>query len=246
MPESSAPELVLVDFDDTLVNTAPRFQNARRELFRLMSEAGFTEAETYRVHHDEVDPVMRKTHGLGPRRMEHSFRATYEVLCAGCSRAVDDDVVQRAVLLGRAVAGTPPVLDGALDALARLAQALPTALYTQSGDAEYQLECITNCGILETIRLERIRIVERKTTGQFKRVLTEFGIEDASKVWMIGNSMRSDINPALEAGANAIFVEVADPWEFDVVDPHSDAFHQVRSFSEAVDFLLANQGTTCR
>lgn len=246
MPECSAPELVLVDFDDTLVNTAPRFQNARRELFRLMGQAGFTEAEVYRVHHDEVDPVMRKTHGLGPRRMEHSFRATYEALCAGCGKPVQDDIVQRALLLGRAVAGTPPVLDGALDALARLARALPTALYTQSGDAEYQLECITNCGILDTIPLERIRIVERKTTDQFRRVLADFGIEDASQVWMIGNSMRSDINPALEAGANAIFVEVADPWEFDIVAPHSDAFHEVRSFSEAVDFLLMSQGTSCR
>ncbi|HEX6557911.1 MAG TPA: hypothetical protein VF021_00570, partial [Longimicrobiales bacterium] len=56
--------------------------------------------------------------------------------------------------------------------------------------------------------------------------------------WMVGNSMRSDINPALEAGANAIFVEVSDPWEFDLVDPVADTFHRVGTFGEAVDLLL--------
>jgi FMN phosphatase YigB (HAD superfamily) len=55
---------------------------------------------------------------------------------------------------------------------------------------------------------------------------------------MVGNSIRSDINPALEAGANAILVETADPWEYDLVDPHSDLFHRVATFPQAVDLLL--------
>lgn len=246
MPESSAPELVLVDFDDTIVDTAPRFQNARRELFRAMTELGFVAADVQRVHHQEIDPVMRATYGFGPRRMEHVFRATYETLCARCGRSVDDDIMQRVLLLGRAVAGTPALLDGALDALERLAAAVPTALYTQASDTDYQLECIRDSGVLDRITLERIRIVEKKTTAAFLNVLRQFGIEDASKAWMIGNSMRSDINPALEAGANAIFVDVVNPWEFDVVDPHSEAFHRVGSFPEAVDLLLKNQEFTCR
>jgi hypothetical protein len=51
--------------------------------------------------------------------------------------------------------------------------------------------------------------------------------------------MRSDINPALECGANAIFVEVDEPWEFDVVDPLHEEFFRVRSFPEAVDLLFS-------
>lgn len=231
-------ELVLVDFDDTLVDTAPRFQNARRDLFRLLLEHGFAEDHAHRVHHDEVDPAMRKTYGLGPARMEPAFRATYEALCKHGNIPVDVDVSERAALIGRAVAGTPPVFDGALLALTRLAAALPTALYTQSGDADYQLGCVRDSGILDVIPLERVRIAERKTTEQFRKTIAEFGITDPRAVWMVGNSMRSDINPALEAGANAIFIEVADPWEFDMVEPFSDGFHTVGSFPEAVEFLL--------
>lgn len=230
--------LVLVDFDDTLVDTAPRFQNARRDLFRLLSAAGFSEADARRVHHEEVDPLMRKRFGLGPRRMEHAFRATYESLCTASAWPIDEQVAERAAALGRSVAGTPPLLNGSLDALARLAAAFPTALYTQAGDPEYQIGCVRECGILDVIPLERVQICERKTTEQFRRVVRDFGIGDPADVWMVGNSMRSDINPALEAGANAIYVEVADPWEFDLVEPVAETFHHVSSFTEAVDLLL--------
>ncbi|HUP88639.1 MAG TPA: hypothetical protein VM100_04800, partial [Longimicrobiales bacterium] len=104
--------LALVDFDDTIVDTAPRFQNARRDLFRLLADAGFESEDIRRVHHDEVDPPMRQRFGLGPARMEHAFRATYEDLCALHGRSVDDGIAERAASFGRAVAGPPPVLHG--------------------------------------------------------------------------------------------------------------------------------------
>jgi putative hydrolase of the HAD superfamily len=230
--------LVLVDFDDTLVDTAPRFQNARRDLFALLKESGFDESHAQRVHHDQVDPHMRQRFGLGPARMEHAFRQTYEELCQSFGLCVDAAVAERATLLGRAVAGTPPVIDGALNALALLASAVPTVVYTQAGDADYQLHCIEECGVLNVVSRERIRICERKTADQLRLTLWELGIDQPSTAWMIGNSMRSDINPALEVGANAILVEVDDPWEFDLVEPVSDDYHRVRSFHDAVSLLL--------
>ena len=238
MTDGSQISLVLVDFDDTLVDTAPRFQSARRDLFLLLEESGFARDDAHRVHHDQVDPVMRERFGLGPARMEHAFRETYQALCSGCDRVVDAAIADRAAQLGRAVAGTPPVISGALAAFARLATSLPTVLYTQAGDAEYQLRCIEECGVLTVLPRERVCICESKTVEQFRRTLEDFEIGEPNRVWMIGNSMRSDINPALEVGANAILVEVADPWEFDLVDPVSDAFHRVTTFGEAVDMLL--------
>jgi hypothetical protein len=50
--------------------------------------------------------------------------------------------------------------------------------------------------------------------------------------------MRSDINPALEAGANAILVDAHDPWEYDLVEPFADTFHRVPTFTAAVDLLV--------
>jgi putative hydrolase of the HAD superfamily len=234
-------KLVLVDFDDTLVDTAPRFQRARRALFDLLVGLGFDEDLVRRIHHEEIDPVMRSRFGLGPQRLEHAFRETYEHLCASAGLPRDESFAEQCAGFGRTVAGTPPLLDGSLAALRTLAHALPTVIYTQSGDAAYQLACVTECGVLDVVQHERVRITDRKTNEQFAAVLAEFGIGDASTVWMIGNSMRSDINPALACGANAIFVDVDDPWEFDVVEPIHEEFHRVRSFPEAVEFLLSGR-----
>jgi len=232
------PELVLVDFDDTLVDTAPRFQKARRDLFSLLERVGFTREEIHRVHHEEVDPRMIDRYGLGPFRLEPSFRETYLRLCAEARRAPDPIIADECAALGLAVAGTPPLLDGALEALSKLDAALPTVLYTQSGHPEYQFQCVRESGVLDIIPPERVRICARKGKEEFRAALEFFGVRKPAVACMVGNSMRSDVNPALANGAGAILVEIDDPWEFDHAEPVSDAFITVRSFRQAVDYLL--------
>lgn len=233
-------KLVLVDFDDTLVDTAPRFQNARRGLFALLKTEGFDEDLVSRLHHDVVDPLMIERHGLGPRRLEHSFRETYARVCEQFGRGLADDIAHRCAELGRAVAGTPSALTGALAALQRLSAALPTAVYTQSGDREYQLACIRESLVLNVIPEDRVVIRERKTAEAFRQTIARFGVAEPQSVWMIGNSVRSDINPALEAGSRAILVETAEPWVFDLVEPVHNDFTRVPTFVDAVDYLLGS------
>src|SRR5688572_10976581 len=129
--DSPDVRLVLVDFDDTLVDTAPRFARARKELFGLLTELGFPEDVVRITHHDEIDPRMRKQFGLGPQRLEHAFRATYHHLAETSGLLIDEVIAERCSAIGRTVAGVPPLLTGALDALRRLAEAFPTVLYTQ-------------------------------------------------------------------------------------------------------------------
>ncbi|HEX6134621.1 MAG TPA: HAD family hydrolase [Longimicrobiales bacterium] len=232
-------ELVLVDFDDTLVDTGPRFQSARRSLLTLMREAGFAEDVAYNVLYNDIDPAMRAKYGLGPRRMEPAFIAAYRRLCDLHGVPFEEDVAVRCAELGRSCYGPPPAFDGALDALRRLAGELPTVVYTQSGDLEYQLECVRGAGIIDIVTEHRIHVCSHKDAESFLRTVRHYGVNDPARAWMVGNSIRSDINPALEAGANAILVETSDPWEYDLVDPLSPSFHRVPTFPHAVDLLLA-------
>lgn len=243
MTSDSSIELVLVDFDDTLVNTGPRFQNARRSLIALMQEAGFDEELARRTLFDEVDPGMRARFGLGPKRMEPAFIETYRHLCELHGQRPDEDLLRRAGELGRSCYGPPPAFEGALDALRRLSMVHPTVVYTQSGDLEYQLSCVRGSGIIDIINESRVHICERKDADTFRRTVASYGVIDVAAAWMVGNSMRSDINPALEAGANAILVETHDPWEYDMVEPVSDTFHRVSSFPVAVELLITKPGT---
>ncbi|MFW5950987.1 MAG: HAD family hydrolase [Gemmatimonadota bacterium] len=231
-------DLVLVDFDDTLVDTAPRFERARRALFALLHAAGFDPAEVDRVHHCDVDPGMRREHGLGPHRLPLAFAATYSALCSAAGVEPAADALAECERLGRAVVGTPPPLAGALGALERLAAVLPTALYTQAGDAVYQLGCVREAGAAAVVGEERVRIVPLKTAAALRDTLDHFGVADPGRAWLIGNSIRSDINPALEVGVRPVMVEVKDPWQHDVVEPLSNGFPRAPTFADAVELLL--------
>ncbi|HKJ92407.1 MAG TPA: HAD family hydrolase [Longimicrobiales bacterium] len=230
--------LVLVDFDDTLVDTAPRFDNARRALFALMEAQGFDADDAYRLHHHEIDPVLRQRHGFGPARLQDAFRLTYRMLCERAGREPDPALLAECGELGRSVIGTPPVIAGALDALTRLAAALPVVVYTQAGDVDYQMSCLREAGVLNVVPQERVRVVPSKTTDAFRETLAAYAIGDPAAAWMVGNSIRSDVNPALSAGARAILVEIEEPWHHDIVEPVRDDFERVPSFAAAVDRLL--------
>jgi len=233
-------KLVLVDFDDTLVETAPAFQGAREALFRQLLEEGFSEEESYRVHHHEVDPELLGIHGMGPFRMEPSFRETYLRLCKGEGRTPDPTVTDRCGALGRDFLGNPRVMDGSLEALERLATRVPTVLFSQSAQMEYQMGRIRDAGVTRILGDDRIRITDRKTPETFQQALEHFGVQDSSRATMIGNSLRSDINPALTSGAGAILVEPYEMWAYDKVPPVSDDFPRFSTFPEAVDFVCSS------
>jgi putative hydrolase of the HAD superfamily len=231
-------QLVLVDFDDTLVETAPAFQGAREALFDMLEEEGFGRRLARSVHHDEVDPEFLAQHGMGPFRMEPSFRETYFRLCQKAGRSPDPDVGDRCGALGRDFLGHPKVMDGSLEALRELAGRYSTAVFSQSAQEEYQLTRIRDAGVTEVLDEERILIAERKNPTSFREALQRFGIRDSTQATMVGNSLRSDINPALEVGANAILVEPYEMWEYDNVPPISNDFLRFPTFPEAVAHLL--------
>ena len=115
--KGSMTELVLVDFDDTLVETAPAFHQSREALFARLLAEGFSEKDASRVHHDVVEPELLVLFGMGPFRLEPSFRDTYVRLCMEGGRKPDPQVADECGALGRDFMGRPKLLEGALEAL---------------------------------------------------------------------------------------------------------------------------------
>jgi putative hydrolase of the HAD superfamily len=63
------------------------------------------------------------------------------------------------------------------------------------------------------LAFDGIHIVPDKTEATFLSLLDHYGCPPA-EAWSIGNSLRSDINPALRIGMNAIWVD-AHVWEYE-------------------------------
>ncbi|MFC1660138.1 HAD family hydrolase [Gemmatimonadota bacterium] len=235
-------KLVLVDFDDTLVETAPAFHRARKALFNCLEEAGFQRERAQEVHYEEVEPELLALFGMGPSRLEPSFRDTYLRLCHGAGRAPDPRLADQCSMLGRDFMGHPEVMDGAMDALKALARRFPTLIYSQASHPDYQNGRIAESGVTEVLEEDRIVITPEKTPEAFRAILEAFGISDPSRTLMIGNSLRSDINPALMVGARAALVEPYEMWHYDNVPPVSSDFLRFPTFPEAVKYLLGNGG----
>src|SRR6202140_5928756 len=56
-----------------------------------------------------------------------------------------------------------------------------------------------------------VEIVSEKNVPTYRSVISKYGLDPDSS-WMIGNSPKSDINPALAAGLNAGFVPHGATW----------------------------------
>jgi putative hydrolase of the HAD superfamily len=66
-----------------------------------------------------------------------------------------------------------------------------------------------------------VHVVTEKNAEVIRRLVAHYGLPP-EQTWMVGNSPRSDINPALEAGIGAIYVPHPSTWQFEqeeIADP---------------------------
>jgi putative hydrolase of the HAD superfamily len=56
-----------------------------------------------------------------------------------------------------------------------------------------------------------VEIVAEKDASTYRSAMAKYALA-ADTTWMVGNSPKSDINPALAAGLNAIFIPHGNTW----------------------------------
>jgi putative hydrolase of the HAD superfamily len=103
---------------------------------------------------------------------------------------------------------------GVRETLSTLAHHHQLVLVTK-GDREEQ-EWKVECSGLRAY-FHRVEVVDEKNVQTYRALIDRLGLVP-SRTWMIGNSPRSDINPALAAGLNAVFVPHPQTWELELED----------------------------
>ena len=88
-----------------------------------------------------------------------------------------------------------------------------------------------------------IRVVGRKDLAIYREMAAALGDPEGQTLCMIGNSMRSDVGPALEAGWRAIHVPAPTEWSHDAADTaasvrfrRADRFNDVADLVQSADF----------
>ncbi len=99
------------------------------------------------------------------------------------------------------------------------------------GDPTEQHAKLASSGLGD--RFRHVAVVPAKNAETYAGLARDWGLDPAATV-MIGNSPRSDIEPALAAGMGAVLVSHGETWHLEVVDlDHlGDAFHSISRFED--------------
>ena len=198
-------QTLIFDGDDTLWENNVYFERAIDEFIAWLDHSTLTPSEVRAVI-DEIEHANVAVHGYGSAAFGQSLRETSARL-----RAEDLDESALATVMGFAerILNQPmEVIAGVEETLAILAGRHDLALLTKGQDEEQRLK-IDRSGLAPSFTHRFV--VPEKDVDVYRTVLVELG-SPAASTWMIGNAPRSDINPALAAGLNAVFIPHDRTW----------------------------------
>ncbi len=197
---------ILIDADDTLWENNIFFEQTIEQFVVWLEALGYTR-EYIRHILNETERRNIRQHGYGVRSFRRSLEETYLKLAGNMARR---SIVQQIGEMAAELERTPPqILDGVPETLAYLHERHRLILLSK-GEAAEQAGKVERSGLQAFF--DAIEIVMEKDQSAFERVIKQFRIVK-SHGWMIGNSPRSDINPALRAGLNAVFIPHSATWD---------------------------------
>ena len=136
---------------------------------------------------------------------------------------------------GMQMAG-PRVIEGVRPTLAALAARDYRLVVLTRGIDHEQRGKLTRSGLGEFF--SEIRVVGRKDAETYRRTAYELGDPAGAALCMIGNSMRSDVVPAVAAGWRAIHVPAPTEWAHDADEAApADKYARVTHFGQVADLV---------
>jgi putative hydrolase of the HAD superfamily len=196
---------LIIDADDTLWENNIYFERAFEEFVAFLDHSSMSPREVRDIL-DEMERVNAKIHGYGSVNFGRNLRQCYEHLV---EREIREDDLATVMGFARRILECPmEVIPGVRETLGYLAGRHDLTLFTKGHVDEQKLK-IDRSGLGGFF--QHTAIVKEKDEEAYRRLVAERGM-DAAVTWMIGNSPKSDVNPALEAGLNAVFVPHEHTW----------------------------------
>jgi putative hydrolase of the HAD superfamily len=212
--------VVIFDGDDTLWETEFLYDQARDDAAALVATTGIDPA-AFVDRQREIDVRNVARLGLRRTRFPTSSVDAYRELAGRRGDAFSDRIAERVFEASAAVfERRAPLVDGVADVLEQVGSHHDLALLTK-GDPDVQERRIADSGLRDCFRV--VSVVDEKDAASFVRVLRALAAE-ASTAWSVGNSVRSDILPALTVGMRAVWVD-AHVWAHERPDEHRSIHH---------------------
>lgn len=196
---------LLIDADDTLWENNIYFEQAIADFISHLDHQVHT-AEEVRRHLNRIEHETIKAHGYGLKNFHRSLIACFEQLTEG---PISEQNHRQIELFVRSIADREiQLLPDVAATVADLSTRHELILVTK-GDTSEQTDKLTRSGLAGYFHA--VEVLAEKHRDAYYDLIGTHHLQPSSS-WMIGNSPRSDINPALAAGLNAIFVPHPSTW----------------------------------
>lgn len=210
---------ILFDLDDTLIYCNRYFFRAidrfAEQMVIWFSDPSVTMDAVKNKQHD-IDSALIAETGFKSEHFPHSFLETYHYYSQLLGRAqssIEKDMLWKIGIDVYAHETEPyPDMEDTLQQLQKQGHELH--LYT-GGEHKIQLRKIEDMGLARYFD-DRIYVRQIKNISALDELLSNQAFE-RPRTWMIGNSIRNDIVPALHAGIHAIHIEVPDEWTYNII-----------------------------
>jgi len=222
-------QTLLFDADDTLWENNIYFERAIAAFISYLDHRVHTNEEV-REHLNLCERATIAEHGYGLQSFRRSLVACFEQL-------TDTEITPEKH--ARIVAFTESISMAEIELLPNVAETLKDlsqrhrCILVTKGNLEEQTDKLDRSGLKPFFSAVEV-LAEKKESAY--RELIDRHVCDCANTWMIGNSPRSDVNPALAAGLNAIFVPHDFTWvlEHEVVDspPDGQTLLELPSFAD--------------
>ncbi len=196
---------LVIDADDTLWENNIYFEQAFDRFCDLLNHSHLTPQQVRAVL-DDIELANIALHGYGARNYARNLA---QCLAKLAEWPVGDAHIQQAEALATDILNHPiHLIEGVPETLERLSLRHELTLFTK-GDPVEQRAKIERSGLQHLF--EHAEIVREKDVRAYESLATTRSF-DRTRTWMVGNSPKSDINPALVAGWNAAFVPHERTW----------------------------------
>ena len=206
------------DADDTLWHNERFFKLTQDRFEELLSD--YTEAAHL---HERLIAAERRNigqYGFGVKGFVLSMIETAVEVTDG---AVPGHVIQQILAAGQDMLAHPiELLPHAESTVTALAEEYRIVLITK-GDLLHQERKLAQSGLGDLF--DAVEIVSEKTAATYQKAFASGGPETAM---MVGNSMKSDVVPAVEAGSWGVYVPHDLEWDLEKAEPpESPRFHAI-------------------
>jgi putative hydrolase of the HAD superfamily len=196
---------LIFDADDTLWENNIYFEEAFDQFCAYLNHSTLTPDEIRGVL-DEIEIENNKIHGYGSINFGRNLSQCFLHLA---ERAVDEHDLDRVRAFAHDILDREIELrEGVVETLPFLAEHHELTMFTK-GDLKEQGTKIARSGLAPFF--QHCEIVKEKNREAYLHLadVRSFNLE---RTWMIGNSPKSDINPSLAAGMNAVWIPHEKTW----------------------------------